>query len=153
MASELAAQHGVTLRPIKEPHISFFSAYQNPESEKLMEIVRRHLHTPLALTAADIRVGDVAPYILLRLIPTKTLNALFWESYNTLGKKKHTLINGEYDPHITIAAFNKEDRELVKAYLVKFRDKYKNKIIQVDALHSYGDERGQKIELHRYPLK
>ena len=91
---------------LKEPtkhHVSLLYGYCASESEKLMEIVKRHLTSPLTLKAGEIKRGDVSPVILLAIEHSSELDSLFHDLYENIGNKKHTLINGKYDPHITIA--------------------------------------------------
>ena len=44
--------------------------------------------------------GDVSPVILVS-VKSKKLQECFWKLYKTF-PNQHTLINGEYDPHVTL---------------------------------------------------
>lgn len=90
-------------------HVTLLYGFDVTEFDVLRAIVNKHFRKgPITLTVGEVFHGDFNPVILLRLIPSPELNALFWELYNTIGNKSHTLLKNCYDPHITIANGTKE---------------------------------------------
>ena len=130
-------------------HVTLLYGYFTNESNKLMNIVRTHLKTPLTLTVGEIKRGDVSPVILLRIEPSDELNALFHDLYNNVGRKKHALINGGYDPHITIAA---SDVATLDAFqFEKFKNQFKGRTFTIDSILSLDeDQDGKNIVLDEF---
>lgn len=141
-------KHG-TLKSPSQHHVSLLYGYSPHESQKLMDIVRKHFKSPLTLTAREVTRGDVSAVILLHIQPSAELNALFHELYHNVGKKKHTLINGGYDPHITIAISDQTTLDTVN--LEKFKNKFIGRTFTIDSVFSLDeDQEGKNILLDEF---
>jgi 2'-5' RNA ligase len=91
------------------------------DKEYIMNIVQKYL--PLKLKFGTIRTGDrVKEVLFIGIEENKELNNLFWELYNndTINVDKiHGLIDGKFDPHLTIGYLydGLQEREEVKNIL------------------------------------
>ena len=148
-SKEQQADVKISPPPSRGHHVTLLYGYRKSESNKLMEIVKKHFDKPLILTAGEIIVGDVSPVILLRLKLPQELEELFWDSYKNVGQKKHTLIDGKYFPHITVATYDKKD--MGKINLEHVKDSLQGRQFTIDTIFSYREDKdGNNILLDQY---
>lgn len=140
---------GTTLKKPNQHHVSLLYGYSQSESAKLLEITQEHFLEPLTLTVGKVRKGDVSPVVLLHINPSKELDNLFWDLYNNVGPKKHTLIDGKYDPHITLAI--SDSASIACLDIEKFSKALEGKSFTIDRVLSYDeDAAGKNILLGEY---
>jgi 2'-5' RNA ligase len=139
LAYEVESKSGVKIKPATGHHVTLLYGYKKSESDKLLEIVEENFDEPFTLTAGKIRFGDVSSVILLQIEIPQELNDLFLKLYNTIGAKKHTLIDGKYYAHITVASFIKEDKDQIN--LEQFKDSLKGKKLIIDSILSFSEDK------------
>lgn len=101
-------------------HITLLYGCSN-DKEYIMSIVQKYL--PLKLKFGEIRTGDrVKEALFIGIEDNKVLTDLFWNLYNNdmiNTDKIHSLIDGKFDPHLTIGYLydGMQEREEVKKIL------------------------------------
>lgn len=85
---------------IPEPHITLLYGFDPKFYNEIDQIVKSYNITPNDYTFGTPKRGDVSPVWLLPISSPK-LEELFWILYYKF-PNKHTLINGKYEPHLTL---------------------------------------------------
>lgn len=87
----------------EDQHLTLLYGCSN-DTEYIMNVVRKYL--PLKLRFGAVRTGDrVKEVLFVGIEENEALNNMFWELYkdNRINTDKvHGLIDGKFDPHLTI---------------------------------------------------
>lgn len=85
---------------IPESHITLLYGFDPKFYNEIDQTVKMYNITSKDYTFGDPRKGDISPVWLLPIKSPK-LEELFWILYSKF-PNQHTLINGKYDPHVTL---------------------------------------------------
>ena len=121
-----------------DQHITLLYGCSN-NKQLIMNIIEKFL--PLKLKLGTIRTGDrVKEVLFIGIENNEELNKLFWELYNNdkiNTNKIHSLINGNFDPHLTIGYLydgmqeKEEVKQIIGKKLIDFEVEIKGNDIEV----------------------
>ncbi len=152
VTDKLQNKLGITESKANSYHVTLLYGYNENESKSLINICKKYLDEPLLLKIGEIRRGNISPVVLVDLQLSDNLNKLFWELYENIGQKKHSLIEGKYKPHITLVWSNNED--LDKLDLEEFKNELQGITFYVEELLSMTeDESGNNVIMDRLVFK
>jgi 2'-5' RNA ligase len=86
-------------------HVTVLFGFKESEIPIVEKVLRENTE-PLEVTLGPVTFGSISPVCIVKAI-SQPLQNLFWKIREAVPDSAHTLINGEYDPHITLFWFNK----------------------------------------------
>lgn len=86
---------------VPKPHITVLYGFDPSRFSEVKKIVDDFSFVPEDFTFGEVKKGDVANVYLVKIFSPK-LQECFWHLYRKF-PNEHTLINGFYDPHVTLA--------------------------------------------------
>lgn len=89
-----------SIREIPEPHITLLYGFECKHYDAIDAIVKASQIVPEDYTFGEVKPGDVSPVYLISVHSDK-LQKLFWDLHARFDNK-HTLINGKFEPHVTL---------------------------------------------------
>lgn len=92
------------IKEIPSPHITILYGFDPKYYDEIDKIVKSFEITPKDYTFGEPKRGDVSPVWILP-VKSEKITSLFWYLHKKFDNQ-HTLINGKFDPHVTLCSLN-----------------------------------------------